>query len=89
MSKITTYWRVRSSTDGSVAPWEELPVAPATTEGLVGHLRVENDDQIMWIFFEDEIAQAKVTTAAQDVTALAREWEIPHQPYRDPLSDVE
>ena len=48
--KITTYWRVRSGDDPDAKPhWGRLDAQPKTTEGLVGELRVENDDQVMLV----------------------------------------
>ena len=55
-----------------------------TKKGLGGELRVENDDQVMLVYFEDEAARDRVVRASRDAAALAREWEIPHQPARDP-----
>ena len=81
--KLTTYWRVRSGADPTAKPvWEELDAPPVTTAGLHGHTKVENDDQVMFIFFVDAAAQERVTRAARDAASLAQEWEIPHQPAR-------
>jgi hypothetical protein len=85
--KLITYWRVRSGADASAKPvWEELDARLATRAGLVGELKVENDDQIMLIFFVDQAAQERVTRAARDAAALAREHEIPHVPVDRPGS---
>lgn len=87
MTKMLTYWRVKSMPDGSIAPWEQLDKPPATTDGLHGELKIENDDQIMIVFFVDEVAAQKVTRGARDATALAQEWEIPHRPAPRSTSD--
>lgn len=42
-------------------------------------MKVENDDQIMLVFFADEAAQERVTRAARDAAPLAPEWQIPHR----------
>jgi hypothetical protein len=83
--KLITYWRVRSGADATATPeWEELDGRPTTRAGLTGELKVENDDQIMLIFFVDQAAQERVTQAARDAAALAREHEIPHVPVDRP-----
>ncbi len=82
VEKLVTYWRVRSMPDESIAPWEQLDTAPSSTAGLVGELKVENDDQIQMVYFVDEVAQERVTRGARDAAALAQEWEIPHRPAR-------
>jgi len=83
--KLITYWRVRTPADAAAAlEWEKLEGVPATSAGLHGELTVENDDQIMRLFFEDEAAQKQVTRAARDATSLAQEWQVPHRPARDP-----
>ncbi len=80
--KRTTYWRVKSAeNDGDKPQWEQLVAAPQSTEGLHGELKIENDDQIMWIYFVDAAAQERVSGAARDAAALAQEWEIPHRPW--------
>jgi len=58
--------------------------APTTVLGLHGELKVENDDQIMMVFFVDAVAQEQVTRAARDAAALAQEFKIPHRPARPP-----
>lgn len=80
--KHTTYWRVRSAPDPRDKPqWEELKAAPTTRSGLVGDLRIENDDQIMMLYFVDGAVQERVTRGARDAAALAQEFMIPHKPW--------
>ena len=79
-SKLITYWRVKSAPDGGIPKWEQLDKPPATTEGLHGEFKIENDDQIMVLFFVDAAAQERVTRGARDAVALAQEFEIPHRP---------
>jgi hypothetical protein len=87
--KLMTYWRVRSSDDPDGRPeWTQLDAAPASREGLVGEMTVENDDQVMVVYFEDLAAHDRVTRASKDAAALVREWEIPHQPARRPDGDA-
>jgi hypothetical protein len=76
-----TYWRVKTVDDSGATPeWERLDAAPASVAELHGELRIENDDQIMLVFFADEAAQERVTRAARDAASLAQEWQIPHKP---------
>jgi hypothetical protein len=85
--KLITYWRVKTAADAAATPeWEQLAEPPTTTAGLHGELNVENDDQIMMVFFEDEAAHERVTRAARDAASLAQEWMIPHRPTRGPKS---
>ena len=83
MEKVTSYWRVHSLPDGSIAPWEQHKKPLATTAGLHGELKVENDDKVMVVSFVDAVAQQRVTHAARDAAALAQEWQIPHNPVDD------
>lgn len=88
MEKLITYWRVKSSADSAGKPeWEELAAAPLTRAGLVGDVKVENDDQVMMVYFVDAIAQERVTRAARDAAALAQEHMIPHRPAKRRPSD--
>jgi hypothetical protein len=74
-------WRVKTADDSAATPgWERLDAAPASVAELHGELRIENDDQIMLVFFADEAAQERVTRAARDAASLAQEWQIPHKP---------
>ena len=83
IKKLTSYWRVKSGADADEKPeWEPLDGKPATTEGLHGELKIENDDQIMMVYFVDEAAYERVSRAAKDAASLAQEWEIPHRPAR-------
>ncbi|MDH4104147.1 MAG: hypothetical protein OEW52_11050 [Thermoleophilia bacterium] len=83
--KCTTYWRVKSAEgEGEKPRWEQLAAASQSTEGLHGDLKIENDDQIMWVYFVDAAAQEHVSRAARDAAALAQEWEIPHRPWNTP-----
>jgi hypothetical protein len=85
MEKVITYWRVRSSDDPEGKPmWTRLDGPPETTDGLYGDTKVENDDQIVMVYFEDKAACERVTRAARDAAALAQEWEIPHRPAKRP-----
>lgn len=87
VDKLVTYWRVASSTEADGKPvWEQLDAAPASRVGLVGDLKVENDDQIMMAYFVDHEARVRVTRAARDAAALAQEFMIPHRPARRPQS---
>jgi hypothetical protein len=86
--KITTYWRVRSGDDPDAKPhWDPLDAQPKTTEGLVGELRVENDDQVILVYFADEAARVWVTRNARDAAALVQEWMTPHKPASESRSD--
>jgi hypothetical protein len=82
LEKLITYWRVHSNADGTIAPWERLASPPTSQEGPYGDLKVENDDQIMLIFFVDENAHEKVVRGARDAAALAQEHGIPHRSAR-------
>ena len=83
--KVTTYWRVRSGNGADAKPeWTQLDGPQGSKDGLVGELRVEDDDQVMLVYFEDEAARDRVVRASRDAAALAREWEIPRQAARDP-----
>ena len=83
--KLITYWRVKSGPGANAAPdWQRLAGRPASSAGLVGELKVENDDQIALIFFVDEAAQERVTRATRDAVALTREHEVPHMPVDRP-----
>jgi hypothetical protein len=83
--KLTTYWRVRSSSDSDGKPeWEQLDSPPATRDGLVGDVKVENDDQVMLVYFEDKQAQTLVVGKMRDAAALVREHDLPHRPARPP-----
>jgi len=76
--KLITYWRVKSAADATAPPeWEQLDTAPSSTAGLRGELKIENDDQIMMVFFVDETAQKRVTRSARDAASLAQEWQVP------------
>ena len=81
MQKLITYWRVKTAADAAATPeWEQLDGAPPSTAGLHGELKIENDDQIMMVFFVDEAAEERVTRAARDAASLAQEWQLPHRP---------
>jgi hypothetical protein len=83
VEKLTTYWHVRTGSDAAGAPdWKQLDGPPATTAGLHGELKVENDDQIRMIYFADEQAQERVTRAVRDAASLAPEWQIRTNPQR-------
>src|ERR1043165_6948489 len=69
--------RNQSLPDGAIAPWEQFETPLATTAGLHGELKVENDDQVMMVYFVDAVAQQQVTRVARDAAALAQEWGIP------------
>ena len=81
--KLTTYWLVRAGPEGPIPIWEQLE-RPPETDGLHGNLEVENDDQIMMVFFVDAAAEEIVTRAARDGVALAQEFMIPHRPATRP-----
>jgi hypothetical protein len=50
--------------------------------GLVGETQVENDHQVMIVYFGDTAAHKTVTGKFRDAAALVREHEIPHRPAR-------
>ena len=78
--KLVTYRRVRM---GDAGPeWTELDGPPETTEGLFGDMTIENDDQIVIVYFEDEAAHSFVAPRLRDAVSLAQEWMIPHKPAR-------
>ena len=79
-SKSTSYWLVRSGPEGLIPLWEQLERPPETTDELHGDLRVENDDEIMLVYFVDAGAQEIVTRAARDAASLAQEFVIPQRP---------
>jgi hypothetical protein len=78
--KFTSHHRVRSDLAGGKPIWEQLSGPPESREGLVGDVKVENDDQILIVYFEDEAAQERVTRSFRDAAALVQEHMIPHKP---------
>lgn len=76
-SKSTTYWLVRGGPEGEIPLWEHLDGAPDTTDELHGELQVENEDEIMHVFFVDAAAQEIVTRAVRDGVVLTDEFTIP------------
>jgi hypothetical protein len=82
-NKLTTYWLVRGGPEGPIPIWEQLE-GPPDTEGLHGELRVENDEEVMMIFFVDAAAEEIVTRASRDGVALAQEFMIPRRPAEQP-----
>ena len=82
-AKQTTYWLCRLAADPTAPPeWQQLDARPTTSEGLYGEWRVENDDQIALLYFEDDMAYERVTRRTRDVAALVQEHAIPHRPVR-------
>lgn len=79
VEKLTRHFLVRSGDDGKPV-WTELDAPPETRAGLVGETKVENDDQVMVVYFVDVAAQKFVTGKFRDAAALVREHEIPHRP---------
>jgi hypothetical protein len=65
--------------DDPTAPpaWEQLDGPRTTTAELIGDTRVENDDQIMVVYFVDATAREQVTRGARDAAALAQECPRP------------
>ena len=86
-SKLTTYWLVRSGQEGPTPIWDQLDGPPERTDELHGDLTIENDDQIMMVFFVDAASEETVTRAAREAAALAQEFTIPHQPAQRPDDD--
>jgi hypothetical protein len=81
MEKLKTYFRVRSSDEPNGKPvWQRVSGPPTTKAGLVGDVVVENDDQVMTVYFEDHEARRLVTRKFKDAAALAQEHMIPHRP---------
>jgi hypothetical protein len=80
VDKLVTYWRASSLPDGAIAPWEQLDAAPAAMDGLHGELKIEDVDEVVMVYFADEIASEKITRAELDADALTEEWGIPYKP---------